>query len=94
VTVTIGNIRASRPTVTTTASDQVSTLWPREARLRNLTYSASIFVEMTQTTERTMRDGSEEPQKSSKTMNYRLCMVRVEGGSDGLDSGDAAFQRL
>ena len=77
VSVTIGNIRASRPTVTTTASDQVSTLWPREARLRNLTYAASIFVEMTQTTERSTRYGSEEPQKTSKTMKYRLCMVRL-----------------
>ena len=73
VSVTIGNVQMSRPTVTSGGGDQTSALWPREARLRSLTYSSSIFVKMTQTTETV--GGNDEREVTSKIINYRLCSV-------------------
>lgn len=69
----MGNVQASRPTVAATSFGNSSKLWPREARLRNLTYASSIYVEMTQTTSHVKNSESFDP--ISKSMNIRLCTV-------------------
>ena len=75
VTVTMGNVRETRPTISGTGGEKGSTLWPREARLRSITYATTIYVEMTQTPVKYTQDGSEEPVTASKTSDSRLCSV-------------------
>lgn len=53
-----GQIYLSRPTITE-ADGSVTPIFPQEARLRNLTYSAPLYVEMKK---RTML-GREDPSK-------------------------------
>ena len=66
----------TRPTVASSGGEQSSGLWPCEARLRNLTYSSSIHVRMTQTTERSDPEMT-EPEKSTRVTSYCLCRVRT-----------------
>ena len=75
VSVTMEYFGTTRPTVASSGGEQSSGLWPCEARLRNLTYSSSIHVRMTQTTERSDPELS-EPEKSTRTTSYCLCKVR------------------
>ena len=65
-----------RPKVTDQGSSHSSLLWPREARLRNLTYSATIYVSLTQTTTNYNEDNSVES-TSSKTDIHKLCSVHI-----------------
>lgn len=71
----MSNVRARRPTVTDQGSSQATTLWPREARLRNLTYAATIYVQLKQTSTRYTKDNSTEPVVSEKTDDIKLCSV-------------------
>ena len=74
VAVTMEYLGMTRPTVPSSGGEQPSELWPCEARLRNLTYSSSIHVRMTQTTERTDPE-KPEPEKSTRVTSYCLCRV-------------------
>ena len=68
-------VKASRPTVASSGAEQSSVLWPREVRLRNLTYAASIYVGMTQTSVHIK--GNESDDAVSKSMDIRLCTVCI-----------------
>lgn len=59
VRVKFGQIFLSRP-VATEPDGETSTLFPREARLRNLTYAAPMYVNVTQTEWRRRPRGEEE----------------------------------
>ena len=63
----MSNVRARRPTVTDQGSSQATTLWPREARLRNLTYAATLYVQLKQISTRYTKHTSTEPVISEKT---------------------------
>ena len=65
--VQFGQIYLSKPMVTE-ADGMTSTLFPKEARLRNLTYSAPLYVDMTKTvtTVSAAEDKTEEVEKINK----------------------------
>ena len=71
----MSDVRARRPTVTDQGSSQATTLWPREARLRNLTYAATIYVKLKQTSTQFTVDNSEEPIVSERVDDIKLCSV-------------------
>lgn len=54
-----GQIYLSKPMMTE-ADGMTTTLFPHEARLRNLTYSAPLYVDMTKTVTSTDEEGGEE----------------------------------
>jgi len=56
--VQFGQIYLSKPMVTE-ADGMTSTLFPKEARLRNLTYSAPLYVDMTKTVTSLLPEGEE-----------------------------------
>ncbi|GJJ09697.1 DNA-dependent RNA polymerase II [Clathrus columnatus] len=67
-----GQIYLSRPTVTE-ADGSVVPVFPQEARLRNLTYSAPLYIEM----KKRILVGHEDPSKPYGEMDWR-----VEAGED------------
>ncbi|KAF8509919.1 DNA-directed RNA polymerase II, subunit 2 [Gautieria morchelliformis] len=67
-----GQIYLSRPTVTE-ADGSVVPVFPQEARLRNLTYSAPLYIEM----KKRVLVGQEDPSKPFGEMDWR-----VEGPED------------
>ena len=71
----MSDVRARRPTVTDQGSTQATTLWPREARLRNLTYAATIYVKLKQTSTQFTTDNSEEPITTERVDDIKLCSV-------------------
>ncbi|MEW5307138.1 MAG: hypothetical protein WDW38_002209 [Sanguina aurantia] len=81
--VKFGQIYLSTPVVAESDGD-TKTLYPREARLRNLTYSAPMYVDMTMTTRTTSTDGidthvEEEVQAFDKLVMGKIpIMLRSE----------------
>ncbi|KAG1677370.1 hypothetical protein FOA52_010749 [Chlamydomonas sp. UWO 241] len=73
--ITFGQIYLAKPIVTE-ADNETSTLFPKEARLRNLTYSAPMYVDLTKTEIIKTADGETE-EKQEKYEKVFLAKVPI-----------------
>ncbi|KAK9868338.1 hypothetical protein WJX84_009418 [Apatococcus fuscideae] len=73
VVVRFGQIYLSRPTMTE-ADGETVVLFPKEARLRNLTYAAPLYVDVSKTTYMPSPDGMEEPE-SEEVEDYSKIFI-------------------
>jgi len=98
--VQFGQIYLSKPMVTE-ADGMTSTLFPKEARLRNLTYSAPLYVDMTKTVTTISPDGdaSEEVEKINKVfigkvpimLRSQYCSLHDHTDKELTELGECAY---
>lgn len=67
--INFGQIYLSKPMMTE-ADGETATLWPKAARLRNLTYSAPLYVDVTKFVTRKNEDGEEETEQEDLSKVY------------------------
>ena len=98
--VQFGQIYLSKPMVTE-ADGMTSTLFPKEARLRNLTYSAPLYVDMTKTvtTVSAAEDKTEEVEKINKVfigkvpimLRSKYCSLHDHTDKELTELGECAY---
>ena len=98
--VQFGQIYLSKPMVTE-ADGMTSTLFPKEARLRNLTYSAPLYVDMTKTVTTVSAEGdtSEEVEKINKVfigkvpimLRSQYCSLHDHTDKELTELGECAY---
>ena len=98
--VQFGQIYLSKPMVTE-ADGMTSTLFPKEARLRNLTYSAPLYVDMTKTvtTVDAAGDKTEEVEKINKVfigkvpimLRSKYCSLHDHTDKELTELGECAY---
>ena len=98
--VQFGQIYLSKPMVTE-ADGMTSTLFPKEARLRNLTYSAPLYVDMTKTVTTVDAEGtvSEEVEKINKVfigkvpimLRSQYCSLHDHTDKELTELGECAY---
>jgi len=97
-----GQIYLSKPTMTEFDGSPQAML-PNEARLRNLTYSAPLYVDMTKTTITTGPDGEETPDDESLPkvfigkvpimLRSAYCMLSESSDKDLADLGECPYDQ-
>lgn len=61
----------------TEANNQLVTLWPHEARLRDLTYNAQLYAEVTTTIHREPMNGQQAPAPDVKSFTTKMAKIPV-----------------
>ncbi|MFB6117365.1 DNA-directed RNA polymerase subunit B'' [Halosegnis sp.] len=88
VRVDLGNVRVETPRVRE-ADGSEELLYPQEARLRNITYSAPVFMEMD-----IVRGGDEEPEQVVDSAETKIGRMPVMVGSDKCNIADFTDEEL
>jgi DNA-directed RNA polymerase subunit B" len=83
VFVELGDVRVTTPRVRE-ADGSEELLYPQEARLRNLTYAAPLFMEMS-----IVRGGEEEPERVVDTAETKIGRLPIMVGSEQCNLTDA-----
>ncbi|MFB6205045.1 MAG: DNA-directed RNA polymerase subunit B'', partial [Haloglomus sp.] len=88
VRVDLGNVRITTPRVRE-ADGSEELLYPQEARLRNITYSAPVFMEMT-----IVRGGDEEEEHIVDQSETKVGRMPIMIGSDNCNIADFSREEL
>ena len=88
VYVELGDIRILTPRVRE-ADGSEELLYPQEARLRNITYSAPVFMEMS-----IVRGGDEEPETVVDSTETKVGRMPIMVGSDKCNIADFSDEEL
>eukprot|EP00218_Dolichomastix_sp_CCMP3274_P008286 CAMPEP_0170134834 /NCGR_PEP_ID=MMETSP0033_2-20121228/2144_1 /TAXON_ID=195969 /ORGANISM="Dolichomastix tenuilepis, Strain CCMP3274" /LENGTH=1218 /DNA_ID=CAMNT_0010370417 /DNA_START=42 /DNA_END=3698 /DNA_ORIENTATION=+ len=101
--INFGQIYLSKPMMTESNGD-TDTLFPKEARLRNLTYSAPLYVDMSKTVTEIDEDGNEdqgEPEEYGKIfigkvpimLRSNYCSLFDHSDKDLMDLGECPYDQ-
>jgi len=100
--INFGQIYLSKPMMTE-ADGETATLWPKAARLRNLTYSAPLYVDVTKFVTRKNEDGEEETEQEDLSKVYigkvpimlrsRYCTLYENSDKDLTELGECPYDQ-
>lgn len=100
--INFGQIYLSKPMMTE-ADGETATLWPKAARLRNLTYSAPLYVDVTKFVTRKTEDGEEETEQEDLSKVYigkvpimlrsRYCTLFENSDKDLTELGECPYDQ-
>lgn len=100
--INFGQIYLSKPMMTE-ADGETATLWPKAARLRNLTYSAPLYVDVTKFVTRKTEEGEEETDQEDLSKVYigkvpimlrsRYCTLFENSDKDLTELGECPYDQ-
>lgn len=100
--INFGQIYLSKPMMTE-ADGETATLWPKAARLRNLTYSAPLYVDVTKFVTRKTDEGEEDTEQEDLSKVYigkvpimlrsRYCTLFENSDKDLTELGECPYDQ-